>query len=98
MMPLSGDPASVTGKSSDIADTVGYIYYKKDMPGFAIPVLTQCLTKDPKNPTYLLHMGLVYAASGEDAKARDMLNRALKINAGFEGADEARRTLAKLVY
>ena len=35
--------------SADIADTVGYIYYKKDMPGFAIPVLTQCLTKDPKN-------------------------------------------------
>jgi predicted Zn-dependent protease len=84
--------------SVEIADTVGYIYYKKDMPGFAIPVLTQCITKDPNNPTYLFHMGLVYAASGEDAKARDALSRALKINGGFEGAEEARRVLAKLVY
>jgi tetratricopeptide (TPR) repeat protein len=84
--------------SADIADTVGYIYYKKDMPGFAIPALTQSLTKDPKNPTYLLHMGLVYAAAGEDAKARDVLTRALKISGTFDGADEARRTLTKLVY
>jgi predicted Zn-dependent protease len=82
----------------DVADTLGYIYYKKDMPGFAIPVLTQCLTAQPNNPIFLYHMGLTYAAAGEDAKARDALTRALKINAGFEGAEEARRTLAKLVY
>jgi Flp pilus assembly protein TadD len=68
------------------------------MPGFAIPLLTQIVDKDARNPLYQFHLGLVYARSGEDAKARAALNAALKLNPRFEGAEEARRVLTKLIY
>jgi putative PEP-CTERM system TPR-repeat lipoprotein len=84
--------------SAEVADTLGYVYYKKEMPGFAVPVLMQCVEKDANNPTYAFHLGLVYAQSGEDAKARQFLTKALKLNPKFEGADEAKRALTKLVY
>jgi Flp pilus assembly protein TadD len=52
----------------------------------------------PKNPIYQFHIGLAYAQLGEDAKARRALEYALKVAPGFDGAPEAKKTLASLVY
>jgi tetratricopeptide (TPR) repeat protein len=64
----------------------------------AIFYLQQSLEKDPNNPVYLYHMGTAYAQKGEDAKARTFLENALKVRKDFEGASEARKVLATLVY
>jgi hypothetical protein len=39
-----------------------------------------------------------YALAGNDPKARRALQAALSLNPNFEGAAEAKRTLARLVY
>lgn len=84
--------------SLEVADTLGFVYYKKEMGGFAIPLLLQCVEKEPRNPLYQYHLGLVYAQNGEDRKARTHLERALDLKIPFEGSADARRVLSRLVY
>lgn len=84
--------------SSLIADTLAFVYYKKEMGSFAEPLLSQALDKEPNNSDYHYHLGLVYAQEGEDAKARKSFQTALKLNPKFDGAEHARRVMAGLVY
>ena len=77
-------------------DTLGWIYYKKDLATLAIPPLQQSVEKDPKNPVYHYHLGLAYAKSGDKGKAKSSLEQALKLKPDFEGAAEARKVLASL--
>ncbi len=84
--------------SSLIADTLAFVYYKKEMGSFAEPLLSQALGTEPNNPEYHYHLGLVYTQEGEDAKARKSFQTALKLNPQFDGAEHARRVMAGLVY
>jgi tetratricopeptide (TPR) repeat protein len=79
-----------------VMDTIGWIYYKKQIASLAIPQFQQCVDKDPKNAVYQFHLGLAHAQAGDTAKARAALEQALKLSPTFAGADEARRTLASL--
>lgn len=84
--------------SAEISDTLGWVYYKKQMLPLAITAFEHSIERDAKNPVYHYHLGLAYATSGEDAKARVSLQRALSINQNFPRAEDARRVLARLVY
>jgi tetratricopeptide (TPR) repeat protein len=76
-----------------VDDTLGWIYYKKDMPALAVRPLQDSLKRRPNEAEVIYHLGMTYAKLGEQAKARDMLERALKVDPKV-GGDEARRTLA----
>ena len=76
-----------------VDDTLGWVYYKKDLPSLAVRPLEDSLKKLPDNAEVLYHLGLTYAKLGEKAKARGALERALKLNPKV-GGDEARRVLA----
>jgi tetratricopeptide (TPR) repeat protein len=82
----------------EVNDTLGWVYYRKDLVGQATLYLQQSLDVDPNNPTYHYHLGMAYARKGEDAKARRLLERALKLDPQFPDANSARKTLASLVY
>jgi tetratricopeptide (TPR) repeat protein len=82
----------------EVSDTLGWVYYKKDLPSLALPMMLRTLEQDKDNPQYQFHLGMLYAKSGEDNKARAALQRALKLRPDFEGSDEARRALASLLY
>ncbi len=82
----------------EVIDTLGWIYYKKDLVPLAMPNLERSVQKSPSNPIYLYHLGMAYARQGEDAKARQSLDRALKIQPDFDGSNEARKALTRLVY
>jgi tetratricopeptide (TPR) repeat protein len=84
--------------SPEVADTLGWVYYKKDLPSLALPMLLRSIEQDKDNPQYQFHLGMLYAKNGEDNKARAALQRALKLRPEFEGSDEARRALASLLY
>ena len=49
-------------------------------PTLAVGPLEESLKKMPDNPDVLYHLGLTYAKLGDNAKARDALERALKLN------------------
>jgi Flp pilus assembly protein TadD len=80
-----------------VDDTLGWVYYKKNLPALAIPPLEACLQKLPNEPVVMYHLGLSYAKVGDKAKARDMLTRALSLNPRFDGHEVARQTLATVV-
>jgi Tfp pilus assembly protein PilF len=82
--------------SPEVSDTLGWIYYKKDLPGLAIAPLQQALEKDPKNATYHYHLGLAYAKAGDAVKAKATLEPALKLDPNAADAAEAKKVLASL--
>jgi tetratricopeptide (TPR) repeat protein len=82
--------------TAEVNDTLGYIYYKKNLPALAIPPLRASAEKDPSNAIYHYHLGLAYARAGENAQALQSLNRALSIAPNFDGAQDARTVLNSL--
>ncbi len=82
----------------EVTDTLAWVYYKKDLPSLALPMMLRTVELDKTNPQYHFHLGMLYAKNGDDNKARAALQRALQLRPDFEGSDEARRALASLLY
>jgi Flp pilus assembly protein TadD len=80
-----------------VNDTLGFIYYKKGLHNFALPPLQAAVAGDARDASYRYHLGLAYAGLGDKARAREALQHALKLDPAFEGAADARATLARLV-
>ena len=79
-----------------VDDTIGWIYYKQDLPALAVTPLESAVKQLPNHAELLVHLGLTYAKLGQNAKARRTLERALKLDPRVVGADEAKRVLASL--
>jgi tetratricopeptide (TPR) repeat protein len=79
-----------------VNDTLGWIYYHKDMAPQAIRHLESSIKVDPSDPTVHYHLGMAYLKDGQRDKARKELERALAANAKFDGIDEARKALASI--
>ena len=77
-------------------DTLGWIYFKKNLAEESIPLFRQSLEKDPDNALTHYHLGMAYAKLGEDAKAIIALKRSLSLDPHLRAADDARRTLTEL--
>jgi tetratricopeptide (TPR) repeat protein len=77
----------------EVNDTLAWIYYRKNLPALAIPLLRESIEREPGNAIYHYHLGLAYARSGDRARAREALTRALRLRPEFDGAAEARRVL-----
>ncbi len=54
------------------------------------------LKRDATDPGVHYHLGMAYVATGDLEKARAALGKALLMSQTFDGADEARKTLAGL--
>jgi len=79
-------------------DTLGWVYYKKQISTLAIRALKRAVDLDPKNPVHQYHLGMAYALEGQDKIARRTLQTALRLSTDFDGADEARKVIATLLY
>jgi Flp pilus assembly protein TadD len=80
----------------EVNDTLGWLYYKKDLPALAVPWFKRSLDTDPNNPVFHYHLGLANAKLGYYVQARSSIEHALKLRPDFDGADQARKTLASL--
>jgi Flp pilus assembly protein TadD len=81
---------------AEVNDTLGWIYYKRGLGTLAVAPLLESVQRDPNNPVYHYHLGLVYAKNGDNAHARQSLQQALALKADFDGAQDAKRVLASL--
>lgn len=79
-----------------IADTLGWIYYKKNAFLSAVSLLNEAAEKLPSNPVVLFHHGMAQYKKGDTAAAKKSLQASLKLSQDFPGANEARKTLAEL--
>jgi len=79
---------------AEVIDTLGWVYYRKELHSLALPLLKRVAQQDPKNPLYRYHLGMALFAAGDTVQAKQHLSQALTLNPKFPGSDEARKTLA----
>ncbi len=66
--------------STDIADTLGWVYIKKNLSDDAVRLFTDLVRKDPANPMFRYHYGMALLQKGDRPSARRELETALKNN------------------
>lgn len=80
----------------NVADTLGWIYYKKNAYLTAVSILKESAAKLPDNPVAHYHLGMAYVKNGQKELAKHELEQALKLSQNFSGHEEARITLKQL--
>ena len=71
-------------------DTLGWVYFRKQLPILAVEPFERAVSKAPDNPTFHYHLGLALAGSGDRVKSRDSFEMALKLQPDFRrGASRA---------
>jgi Flp pilus assembly protein TadD len=88
-------------ESPGVADTLGWIFYKKGAYRSAVDSLREALKLDqernsPDNPRFHYHLGMAYAKSGQTTLAREQLQQVLRLNPNSSDAEDAKKQLAEL--
>lgn len=87
--------------SSDAADTLGWLYYRKTLYPLAISYLQQALklqekNKTSDNPDIHYHLGWAYEKTQQQALARQNFEQVLKISPKYPAAAEINKELGHL--
>ncbi len=80
----------------DYADTLGRIYYQAGNYALAVNQLLFAVNRGKPGPEDYYLLGMAYYRKGDFAHAEQTLRKALEMSQAFEGAIEARQTLAEL--
>jgi tetratricopeptide (TPR) repeat protein len=81
---------------AEVSDTLGWVYYRKDLLPLAIRTLGRGLELDPANATTLYHLALAHEKSGNQVEARRLLERYLTLDPASERGGDVRRRLKVL--
>lgn len=79
-----------------IADTLGWIYYKKNASLLAVSLLREAVDKLPNEPVVYYHFGMAQKKNGDAAGAKKALQTALRLNPNFPGSEDTRKILEGL--
>src|SRR6185436_12315249 len=71
-----------------IADTLGWIYYKKNAYLLAVSLLKEAVERLPNNPVTNFHYGMALFKNGDARGAKKSLQTALKLSQSFPGSEE----------
>lgn len=82
--------------SAEVADTLGWVYVKKDLPTLAIPRLEEAVSKSPGTALLQYHLGVALIKAGQKIKGRQVIERALNLKLPPPLADEARQLVSEL--
>jgi tetratricopeptide (TPR) repeat protein len=100
-LPLAQTARRGLPELSNVADTLGWAFYQKGVYSSAITMFEEALklsakNKEPENPLYHYHLALAYAKADKPALAKEQLQRILKIDPKYSGADDVKKQLAQL--
>jgi Flp pilus assembly protein TadD len=76
-----------------VADTLGWIYYRKEILDTAHTLLAEARRGEGDTPQVRYHLGMVLAKKGRNREAAAELSAALALDPAFPGNEEARKTL-----
>jgi tetratricopeptide (TPR) repeat protein len=74
-------------------DTLGWVYYRKQLPILAVQPFERAVGQAPENATFHYHLGLALAGSGDRVRSRASFETALKLQPSHT---DARRELTAL--
>lgn len=83
-------------QSAEVSDTLGLIYFKRNLFAFSAAAYDDAVKFDPTNPEYRYRLGLALAKNNQPQRARDALAAALALSQTFPGADDAKAQLDAL--
>ena len=91
---LAQGAASRLPESAEVQDTIGMIYYKKELPALAVTAFERSLTmrNAATNPSYHYHLAMALVKAGETVRARQAAQEALKLRPNYP---EAQKLLAE---
>ncbi len=64
--------------SPDISDTLGYVYYQRNLNSEALQIFKQDVQEHPENSTFHLHLAMALLKQGDKSGAREEAARAMK--------------------
>ena len=80
----------------NFADTLGWIYFKKQMYPKAVGLLKEAVNQLPEHPTILYHYGMAQYWNDNNDEAKKSLTKFLKVSPNSPDAAEVRKVLAAL--
>ncbi len=89
---LAQGAASRLPNSAEVQDTIGWIYYKKELPALAVPAFEKSIEAAPENASYHYHLALALSKSGDTQRARQAAEQAIKLKPDYA---EAQRLLSQ---
>jgi predicted Zn-dependent protease len=90
---LAQSAAARMPDNPEVQDTIGWIYYKKELPALAVSAFEKSVEKSPENPLFLYHLALALDKAGDSKRARETVLRAVKVRPDYP---EAQKLLAQL--
>ena len=85
---LAEAAATRAPESAEIQDTIGWIYYKKELPALAISAFERSIAKSPENASYHYHLALALAKAGDPERARQAAQQAVKLKPDYTDAQK----------
>jgi Flp pilus assembly protein TadD len=87
--------------SPGVADTLGWIYFRKGVYPLAVSTLQEALklqdrNRMPDNPDIHFHLGMSYEKSEQPALARQQYEHVLRIYPNYRDAVEIKKALIRL--
>ena len=83
-------------KFPEVADTLGWIYLKKNLSDQAIDLFKRNVAQQPNSSTYRYHLGMAWYQKGDKTQARQALVEALKYNPSSYEKQKIQELMAKL--
>jgi tetratricopeptide (TPR) repeat protein len=77
-MTLATQAQRQVPNSNDISDTLGYVYYQKNLNDEALQIFKRVVQSAPQNPTFRFHLAMALLKQGDKQGARDEAEKALK--------------------
>jgi tetratricopeptide (TPR) repeat protein len=81
---------------TEVSDTIGWIYIKKNLSDNAIEIFRDLVSKSKENPTFHYHYGMALAQKGDKPRALQELKAALQYKPSKLEENEIKELLQKL--
>src|SRR5437588_5837696 len=73
---------------SEVSDTLGWIYLKKNLSDNAVEIFRDLVAKQPNQSTFHYHLAMALSQKGDRSRALEQLKEALKYNPSKEEKDK----------
>ena len=81
---------------SEVSDTLGWIYLKKNLTDNAIDIFKDLVSKVPGQAVYRYHLGMAYSQKGDKTRALQELQDALKYSPTKGDRDKIQQLIGRL--
>jgi tetratricopeptide (TPR) repeat protein len=83
-------------KVGSVSDTLGWVYYKRQLYDSAVPLLQEAVRQQPKDAQIRFHLAASLLATGKKEQAKTELNAALELDNSLRQRDDVRRIFGNI--